>query len=65
MSSRKHLAPNKTKADAKDPYARDGDQYKYVGILYERDPNNPDRFYLVDGQTGKRLTKRQAEEFPN
>lgn len=40
------------------------DQYKYGGILYERDPNDPNKFYLVDGQTGKRMTKQQAKEFP-
>ncbi len=38
--------------------------YKYVGILYETDPNNPGKYYIVDGQTGRRMTNRQAEEFP-
>ena len=58
------MAPHKTKADPNNAFDYDGDQYKYVGILYERDPNNPDKYHLVDGQTGKRLTKRQAVEFP-
>lgn len=60
----KDMAPNKTKADPNNSFERDGDQYKYVGILYERDPNDPNKFYLVDGQTGKRMTNRQAKEFP-
>ena len=40
------------------------DKYKYVGILYETDSENPDQYHIVDGQTGRRMTKRQAEEFP-
>ncbi len=46
-----------------DPHKRDK-QYKYVGILYETDPDNPGKYYIVDGQTGWRMTKRQAEDFP-
>ena len=41
-----------------------GNQYKYVGILYETDSANPDKFYIVDGQTERRLTAREVEEFP-
>lgn len=43
---------------------RANDDYKYVGILYERDSHNPDRYYIIDGQTGKRMTYKQVEEFP-
>ena len=41
-------------------------QYKYAGILYEikTDANNQYRYYIVDGQTRKRMTNRQAHEFP-
>ena len=58
------MEPHGEKASADNRFERDGDQYKYVGILYERDPNNPDKYYLIDGQTGKRMTRRQAKEFP-
>ena len=51
------------KAKDMDPH-KDSDQYKYVGILYERDPSNPDKYYLIDGQTGKRMTRKQAKDFP-
>ena len=37
-------------------------QYKYAGILFESDSDG--RFYIVDGQTGKRMTKKQVEDFP-
>lgn len=40
------------------------DQYKYVGILYETDPNNPNKYYIVDGQTGRRMTEQQVKTFP-
>ena len=39
-------------------------EYKYVGILVETDPSDPDKYYIVNGQTGKRMTWREAEEFP-
>lgn len=38
--------------------------YKYVGILIETDPSNPDKYYIVNGQTDKRMTWREAEDFP-
>lgn len=60
----KDMNPNAETASPSNIFERDGDQYKYVGILYERDPNDPNKFYLVDGQTGKRMTRRQAEVFP-
>ena len=47
-----------------DRFSKDGDQYKYVGILYERDPNNPDLYYIIDGQTGMPMDDRQVTEFP-
>lgn len=37
-------------------------QYKYAGILFESDSDG--HFYIVDGQTGKRMTKKQVEDFP-
>lgn len=42
----------------------ENDNYKYVGILYERDSHNPNNYYIIDGQTGKRMTHKQVEEFP-
>ena len=42
----------------------ESDNYKYVGILYERDSHNPNNYYVIDGQTGKRMTYKQVEEFP-
>ena len=39
-------------------------QYKYVGILYERDPNNPDKYYIIDGQTGLPMTPQEVAEMP-
>lgn len=38
--------------------------YKYVGILFETDPSDPNKYYIVNGQTGKRMTWREAEDFP-
>lgn len=43
---------------------RASDDYKYVGILYERDPNNPDKFYIINGQTGLPMTPQQVAEMP-
>ena len=43
------------------PHEKDN-QYKYVGILFESDLDG--RFYIIDGQTGKRMTKNQVEDFP-
>lgn len=48
----------------KNQFEKDGDQYKYVGILYERDPSNPDKFYIIDGQTGLPMTPQQVSEMP-
>ena len=39
-------------------------EYKYVGILVETDPTDPNKYYIVNGQTGKRMTWREAEDFP-
>ena len=58
------MKPNDEKSPSNDRLSRDGDQYKYVGILYEHDPFNPDVYYIVDGQTGRRMTKREVLEFP-
>lgn len=58
------MKPNDEKSPSNDRLSRDGDQYKYVGILYEHDPLNPDVYYIVDGQTGRRMTKREVFEFP-
>ena len=60
---KKDIDPNNTKAIEGNPYTRDGDQYKYVGILYERDKKYPDRYYIINGQTGERMTAKQAYEF--
>ena len=57
------INPHKTTAIPGNPYTRDGDQYKYVGILYERDKNVPNKFYIRDGQTGKRMSAEQAYKF--
>ena len=40
-------------------------EYKYVGILVETDPSDPNKYYIVNGQTGKRMTWREAEDFPS
>ena len=40
------------------------DSYKYVGILFETDPSDPNKYYIVNGQTGRRMTWREAEDFP-
>ena len=58
------MATHKTKADPSDSFSKDGDQYKYVGILYKRDPNSPDKFYIIDGQTGLPMTPQQVAEMP-
>ena len=42
----------------------ENDQYKYAGILFEVDVDNPTKYYIVDGQTGKRMTKNQVKVFP-
>ena len=47
-----------------DRFSKDGDQYKYVGILYARDPDDPDRYYIIDGQTGMPMDAKQVAEFP-
>ena len=39
-------------------------EYKYVGILVETDSSDPNKYYIVNGQTGKRMTWREAEDFP-
>ena len=39
-------------------------EYKYVGILVETDPSDPNNYYIINGQTGKRMTWREAEDFP-
>ena len=44
-----------------DPHENDN-QYKYAGILFESDSYG--RFYIIDGQTGMRMTKKQVEDFP-
>lgn len=54
---------NDTKAIPGNSFTRDGDQYKYVGILYERDKNDPNKFYIINGQTGEKMTAKQAYEF--
>ena len=58
------MRPHGEKVDPSDKLSRDGDQYKYVGILYKRDPDNPDKFYVIDGQTGLPMTPQQAAEMP-
>ena len=60
---KKDIDPNNTKAIAGNQFTRDGDQYKYVGILYERDENDPNKFYIRNGQTGEKMTAKQAYEF--
>ena len=45
------------------PHFKDND-YKYVGILYERDMQDPDKFYIIDGQTGLPMNPKQVAEFP-
>lgn len=54
---------NKDKKEG-DRFSRDGDQYKYVGILYQRDSLDPDKYYIIDGQTMMRMTQAQVDEFP-
>ena len=45
------------------PHFKDSN-YKYVGILYERDTQDPDKYYIIDGQTGLPMNPRQVAEFP-
>ena len=40
------------------------DQYKYAGILVEADPHYSDVFYILDGQTGRRMTIKEVENMP-
>ena len=54
---------NEDKEDG-DRFSKDGDQYKYVGILYERDPNDPDKYYIIDGQTGMPMDAKRVEYLP-
>ena len=61
---KKDMNPHETKAIPGNSFTRDGDQYKYVGILYERDKIYPDKYYIINGQTGERMTAKQAYEFP-
>lgn len=42
----------------------ENDQYKYAGILFEVDLDDPTKHYIIDGQTGKRMTKNQVKVFP-
>ena len=58
------MRPHDEKADSSDKLSRDGDQYKYVGILFEHDPVDPNVYYIVDGQTGRRMTNREVLELP-
>lgn len=50
------------KSDVKPHQAND--QYKYIGILYERNPNDPNKYYIIDGQTGVPMDAKQVAEFP-
>ena len=56
----KYIHPDHDEYDVK-PH-KENDQYKYAGILFESDSDG--RFYIIDGQTGKRMTKKQVEDFP-
>lgn len=58
------VKPHGLERDANDGFSKDGDQYKYVGILYERDPDNPDKYYIIDGQTGLPMDAKQVAGFP-
>ena len=60
----KDVDPHNENKEADDRFSKDGDQYKYVGILYERDPDNPNKYYIIDGQTGLPMTSQQAAEMP-
>ena len=60
----KDVDPHNENKKADDRFSKDGDQYKYVGILYERDPDNPNKYYIIDGQTGLPMTSQQAAEMP-
>lgn len=41
------------------------DKYKFVGILFESDPANPNVYHIIDGQTGRPLTQKQVHDFPS
>ena len=56
----KYIHPDHNEYDVK-PHEKNN-QYKYAGILFESDSDG--RFYIIDGQTGKRMTKKQVEDFP-
>ena len=56
----KYIHPDHDEYDVK-PHEKNN-QYKYAGILFESDSDG--RFYIIDGQTGKRMTKKQVEDFP-
>lgn len=56
----KYIAPKHFPLDV-EPHEKNN-QYKYAGILFESDSYG--RFYIIDGQTGKRMTKKQVEDFP-
>ena len=58
------VKPHEKVRDDSNRYSKDGDQYKYVGILYERDPNDPDKLYIIDGQTGLPMTPQQVADMP-
>ena len=60
----KDVDPHNEDKEPNDSFSRDGDQYKYVGILYARDPNNPDKYYIIDGQTGMPMDAKRVEYFP-
>lgn len=56
----KYIHPDHNEYDVK-PH-KENDQYKYAGILFERGIDG--KYYIIDGQTGKRMTKKQVEDFP-
>ena len=58
------MTPHDKPGDTSDMLSQAGDQYKYVGILFEHDPVDPEVYYIVDGQTGRRMTNRQVLELP-
>ena len=58
------MNPHSAKRDVNDRFSVDGDQYKYVGILIERDVDDPDKYYIIDGQTGLPMTPEQVKTFP-
>lgn len=58
------MTPHGETAVKSDKLSRDGNQYKYVGILFEHDPIDQNVYYIVDGQTGCRMTSREVLELP-